>query len=617
MSFADLSQVAGKGFDFVIIGGGTSGLCVAARLSENPKVSVVVLEAGQANIADPLIITPGGFRRQLGDPAYDWMHKTVPQTTNGGFEYVINGGKGLGGSSRMSFLSWNKPAKEDMDVWEKLGNPGWNWNSFAEFSKRSERHVTKHRHTTLDEVPGHSPGLYGEHGPISVSVPAEIWEGNTYVLKTMEGLGVPILDNAVSGEVQGVWTSLSSIDPENQSRCYAVTGYLLPNVDRPNLTVLPGARVQELIMVTDQDLTSASGVRFAYNSSVYEVYATREVILCAGALSSPSLLELSGIGDRSILEPLGIDVKFHLPGVGRNMQEHITHAGVCFELKDDTNLRTYDLMRDPEYMAQQAQLYLQEQRGLMTLLPSALAFLSVQTFSTRAATIIEEQVETLKNISGTFTEALLEQYRFQLEGLRDSHVPECEIIIFPGFRSAGTAPAAGKRYFTLAPALLHPWSRGEVHVSSADPEAQLRIDPHYLEERLDLELMVDIIKYARSVGQSAPLSDIIAAESLPGPTVISDGDIRDFVKNGIKSTWHTTGTLSMLPSNQNGVVDHELRVYGTKNIRVADLSVAPMQISSHTQTIAYAIAERGKYVPCFLMPATDNRLAADIIQAAL
>ncbi|KAH7929134.1 alcohol oxidase [Leucogyrophana mollusca] len=592
MSFADITRVAGQSFDFIIIGGGTSGLCVAARLSENPKVSVVVLEAGQANLADPLIMTPGGFLGQIGNPHYDWMRKTVPQKTNGGAEYIINSGKGLGGSSRMNFLSWNKPVREDMDAWEKLGNPGWNWDSFVDYSKKSEQYIPKRGY---DVTTKNEQELYGECGPLKVSFPAEIWEGSAYVLKVLEALGIPILDYPVPGEAHGAGISLSTIDPATQSRSYAVTDYLLPNADRPNLVVLTGARAQKIIVAADQNLLSASGVRFTHNNSIYEVYATLEVILCAGALSSPSLLELSGIGDRSILEPLGIDVKLHLPGVGRNLQEHITHMGACFELKQDTDILTYDLTRDPAYVGKHGQTHQQRYRDPLALaLPSTLAFLPVQKFSARADIITDHQVEKLKRSSAAaMTVDLVEQYEIQLDFLRNPRIPECEIITFPGFFGYGKfAPAEGKRYFTLMPTLLHPWSRGTVHVNSEDPDAHPCIDPHYLEEELDLELMVDIVKYVRSLGQMTPLKEIIAVEAVPGPTVVSDDDVRSYIKSGIKSTWHTMGTLSMLPLDRNGVVDHQLRVYGTTNIRVADLSIAPMQVSSHTQSVVYAIAER-------------------------
>ncbi|KZT25856.1 GMC oxidoreductase [Neolentinus lepideus HHB14362 ss-1] len=611
MVLADIARISGQRFNFVIIGGGTSGLCLAARLTENPKVTVAVLEAGPAHLNDPAILTPAAFTRQIANSEYDWMFKTAPQAHTGDIEYTINSGKGLGGSSCMNFLAYNRPTREDIDAYETLGNPGWNWESFEKYCKRSERYDADELYprsvstesTAWRFIPGRPEALskYGQKyeqdtlgidGNLALSFPAVVSGGDLALRATLESKGIRALQSPLQGEVTGTWCSVSTIDIATQTRANSVTAYLQPNMDRPNLRVLTGAFVNKIITSVSQAGVTASGVEFTHGGVVHEVYTDGDVVLCAGALQSPKILELSGIGSKKILEKAGVETKLDLPGVGNNVQEHISHAGVSFELKDDNDIQTWDLLRNPDIAAKQRELYINQKQGLLTMVPSSLTFLPLQTFSHSAAAIINRQAERLQKDSHLYTAATLAQYQIQLANLRDPRLPDIEFIGFPGFRGYPNVPEPGKRYYSLVPALCHPFSRGSTHIASNDPRDIPRIDPCYLEQSVDLDIMVEIFKFCRSLGKEGPLKDIITKEVNPGPDILEGDQIREHVKLGFKSTWHTCGSLSMLPLESGGVVDPQLKVWGTSNIRVADLSVAPLQVASHTQALVYSIAEK-------------------------
>ncbi|TFK50444.1 GMC oxidoreductase [Heliocybe sulcata] len=592
MVFADIARISGKRFNYVIVGGGTSGLCLAARLTENPNITVAVLEAGPAHLNDPLILTPAAFTRQIGNPEYDWMYKTVPQKHTDDLEYIINSGKGLGGSSCMNFLAYNRPTQEDIDAYEQLGNPGWNWSSFEQYCKKSERFTPGRPEALSAYGQRYQQHTLGIDGPLAISFPAVVSGGDLALRATLESKGIHALDSALRGEVTGTWCSVSTIDPATQTRANSVTAYLQPNIDRPNLEVLTEALVNRIITSVSASGVTASGIEFTHGGVTHEVYVDGDVVLCAGAVQSPKILELSGIGDRRVLELAGVDVKLDLPGVGNNVQEHISHAGVSFELKDDNDIQTWDLLRNPDIAAKQRQLYIEQKQGLMTMVPSGLTFLPLQTFSRNAEAIINRHAERLEKESHLYTAATLAQYHIQLANLRNPKLPDIELIGFPGFRGFPNTAQPGKRYYSLVPALCHPFSRGNIHITSNNPQDAPRIDPRYLEEEIDLDIMVEVFKFLRSLGNESPLKDIVTKEANPGHELTDEDQIRQHVKRGFKSTWHTCGSLSMLPRLSDGVVDPQLKVWGTRNIRVADLSVAPLQVASHTQALVYSIAEK-------------------------
>ncbi|EIW53745.1 GMC oxidoreductase [Trametes versicolor FP-101664 SS1] len=581
-----IAKVSGKTFDFVIIGGScasTAGLALAARLSENCGVSVAVLEAGKAHLDDELVLTVQGWQRQFMNPEYDWKFPTVPQQNAKGKTLLWSRGKGLGGSSAMNFLMWSRPQREDVDAFEALGNPDWNWERFYEYSKKTEKFCPPSE-TSTDDL--YNKDAVGSNGPLSISFARTTSNAELPFRKSLRDSGITLSNDALSGSVLGAWKTASVIDPVTNTRSYATNAYLLPAVDRPNLHVLTEAYVTKII--TSKSATGevvASGVEFQHDGTTHIVHVAKEAILSAGAIKSPQILELSGIGDRSVLEPLGVQVQFVLPSVGTNVQEHITHNAMAFLMHEERGIVTSDLLRDPAFLAN----FVNANPDFKGLAFTGLNFVSLQSISSRADEIIRELEAKFALEAASYPPGLKEQYEQQLKHLKDPNVPDVEIMVTPF--SFNPTPAT-KPIIAILPTLIHPFSRGTIHAASADPTAPPAIDPHYFAHDADLAIFTEAWKFARKVAHTGAFSSLVATEVAPGPAVKTDEQIREYVRNNFVTTWHTCGSLSMLPQDKGGVVDPKLKVYGTQNIRVVDLSIVPLQITSHTQALVYAIAEQ-------------------------
>jgi len=360
--------------------------------------------------------------------------------------------------------------------------------------------------------------------------------------------------------------------------------------------VLVSAHVAEVITTRSADGTlTATEVKFFCEGAPYIVNVGKETILCAGAINSPQILELSGIGEKAALGSAGIDVKLELPGVGNNMQDHY-YIAISYEIKDSfyDSLNTFDALQNPELAEQEMALYA-EKTGLFTMYILGLMFAPLESLTSDAANINDTYLTAIEAgiKNGKYPAGLQKQYAIQLERIKKQQ-PSCEILVFPGMSAPGLQLEPGKKYVSLAPATNHPFSRGSIHITSKDPLAPPAIDPATFKEDYDLAVMVETVKFARKIAQQEPFASMLAGADLrPGPDVQTDEDIAEkFVKPFVSTTFHTSSTLSMLPREDGGVVDNRLKVYGTTNIRVADTSIIPLHINAHTQAIAYAIGEQ-------------------------
>ncbi|KAJ6490230.1 GMC oxidoreductase [Mycena vitilis] len=582
-------DVSGKTFDYVIIGGGTAGLVLASRLSEDPSVTVVVLEAGEANLGDPDILIPGQFGATFLNPKHDWAFPTEKQRFSNDKEFIWSRGKGLGGSSGMNFCAWIKPPAADIDAFEKLGNFGWNWEEYKKYSQRSE---TFHppAQEQMDLYPHtYDTELHGTSGPIHTTIPFHYHALDELFQQTLVSKGLKSIDDPYGGNLNGTWIANANLDPRTWTRSYAATGYLMPAQDRSNLTVLTEATVTRILFddpVAGQQLT-AKGVEFVHNDSTSQVNAKNEVILCAGTIQSPQILELSGIGRPEILEKIGVEMKIQLEGVGENVQDH-TFVGVSFELTGSPD--TYDRMRDPEYMAEALRLY-EQGLGPQRVGITSFAYIPLSTATAEAEELIHGAAECIA-ASDDVSPGRREQLDLQLENLRDDNGVDLEIIAFPGFFTKISIPEPKKTYVTILCVLNHPLSRGTIHAKSANPFDLPTVDPCYFENDFDLEILVQHIKYARTMVETEPFKSGVVREIDPGPDCVSDEEIREYIKNTHGTSWHTVGSCSMLPRDKQGVVDPELQVYGTNNLRIVDISIVPIHIAAHTQATAYMIAEK-------------------------
>ncbi|THH03678.1 hypothetical protein EW145_g6089 [Phellinidium pouzarii] len=582
---AALLEISGMSFDYVVIGGGTTGLTVAARLAENPHITVAVLEAGSERLNDPLINIPAQFGKHFGDSRYDWNVNTVPQEHANGRSFAWPSGKVLGGSSAINFFTWSNPPSQDIDDWERLGNPGWNWSRFSASLKKTESLTAPSEEIATKYRQVFNPEAYGTSGPLKTSFPS-----------TLLNTGIKVSKDPHNGDPIGTSMLPCTIDSKTFTRSYAATAFYEPNANKPNFYVLCNALVHRILTKEPRsnDLSvkvEAEAVEFEYDGKIHLVYAAKEIILSAGALMSPRILELSGVGDKRILDSLGIKTIIDLPGVGSNLQEHIFGV-VIFEVDPSLGYKTLDLLADEDYAAAQLKLHAEGQ-GLFRINLLSYSFLPLSSVASpedarrliaRQRRSIEERLE-----DGKLPPGLKEQWMMQLAEYENGTSGDCELVYFPGY--FGGAPEKGT-FISIYFASNHLFSRGTIHVVSTDPHIQPSADPHYFEEEIDIEVMTETVKFIRSLPDIEPFKNMVVREVVPGTSCSTTEEIREFIKGSFTTTFHTVGTLSMLPRSQNGVVDPNLRIYGSKNIRVADTSIVPLHIAAHTQSTAYAIGEQ-------------------------
>jgi choline dehydrogenase-like flavoprotein len=424
----------------------------------------------------------------------------------------------------------------------------------------------------------------GEHGPVHAVVNREVPDHQLAWIPTVAGsTTIPKNLESLAGNPIGVEYQPSSVDPTRYVRSYSANAYL--PVAGNNLDVLTGTKVAKITLDEVGKSYRATGVTLENGTAIA---ASREVILSAGTIQSPQLLELSGVGQKSVLAAAGIPQLIDLPGVGENLQDHI-RVQVSYQLKD--NYTSFDKLRsNSTFAAEQLALWKANQPSLYDYTASGYIFANW-----KQVVGDDSAIKTLtKTAIGTSTHpADVEKLKF----LDNSKVPQLEVIFSDGYTGVKGYPAVGtplygKGFFTLIAGLMHPLSRGSVHVNPADKTGKPVIDPHYLDNEADIQALVASIKFCRKLALTEPLRSTWDAEYEPGlDAVTTDAQWRDFVLNTTLSIFHPTGTCAMLPQAKGGVVDADLTVYGTSNLRVVDASVMPIQISAHIQTAVYGIAE--------------------------
>ncbi|KAK3290380.1 putative choline dehydrogenase [Chaetomium fimeti] len=589
-------------FDFIIVGGGTAGLAVAARLSEHPRFKVGVLEAGPLAVGDSEVNCPGFAGRALGTPL-DWGFETAPQKSLGGRTVPWARGKVIGGSSALNYMTWNRAARQDYDDWRDLGNPGWGWDDLLPFFKKSESF-----HEPSSAIQKETPvalhdGVIGHSGPVRVSYPREFTATHKLWHRTLNSIGVETNDNHLAGSNTGCWTSVVSVDPRNVTRSYAATAYYEPISSRSNLFVLTGAEVDEILLTRDENAPSpwkAEGVRFSHGGAKFSAFARREVILSAGSVQSPQILELSGVGGSAVLSAARITVKVDNPNVGENLQDHLTTTSV-FEV--DPNMSNPDDLQVDSVLAAAQKEYLEARTGPLTILPVSVSYVPAAKFIQQdTLNMLLSSAATNAVRSPTAERDRMLHRRFDSRSSMLGHV---EFIFDLGDWGIGRPPgiASGKKYASLLQILQYPFSTGSVHIKPATKDNELgprlTIDPQYFggtNGHLDLEIALHAHRFAEKITSAQPLASIIQAQVWPSPAeTTTDQDLRSWLRHVATTDWHPVGTCAMGGSAgaAGGVVDERLRVYGVEGLRVVDASVMPLQISAHLQATVYAIAEKG------------------------
>jgi len=529
-------EQADESFDYVIVGGGAAGAILASRLSEDGDATVCLLEAGPADW-HPFLHMPAGYIKSVFNPTYAWQFTSEPNPLTQNRRIPLPQGRTLGGSTSINGLVYNRGQREDFDGWATMGNPGWSYAEVLPYFMRNERRV------------GGDPLYRGREGPQPVSDIEWIHPISERFIAGAQGLGLP-RNPDYNGESQaGVGYFQRTID--GRWRMSTARGYLWPARKRANLSVHTRAHALGILF----DGQRAVGVRYARGTSLgtaKQVRARREVIVCCGALNTPKLLQLSGVGPAGLLNSLGIPVVRDSPGVGANLSDHFS-VRIVRGVKDMTTIN--ELSRMPRLTGQVAR-WLLGKPSILALSPSLVHWF----WQSRPGL-------PRPDLQGVFTPA---SYREGYVGMLDT---------YPGM-TCGVWPH-------------RPHSRGSVQARSADPFADPLIQPNYLADERDGAMLLGGMRLARELLQTPELASIATAESLPGPQVRSDDELLDFARRYGVSSYHVNGTARMgAKDDRDAVVDAELRVHGLQGLRIVDASVMPTIPSANTCAATMMIAEK-------------------------
>ncbi|KIM35567.1 GMC oxidoreductase [Hebeloma cylindrosporum] len=604
--FVAAVRAAAQDFDYVIVGGGASGALVAAKLSANPSVRVAILEAGFL-VENNAAIVPALFGSFIGNPDLDWGFTSTPQDHLNGRQLGLPRGKALGGTAAVNGMYFVRGSTAEYDAWEKLGNPGWNWNTINEHIKSIES-FTPAPPEIAQEFGSEDAG-HGTQGPINVTF-SNYYAPNSVIpafRKTMQSLGVAGNKAASAGSNLGVYEVPTAVDHTNRTRSYVVNGFLEPNKNRQNLVINTGALVTNINFASGSPLL-ATGVQYIQNNvtKILKVKPSGKVILAAGTYQTPKILQLSGIGNATLLKSLNIEARNNLPGVGQNLQDHVGVLGV-WEINPAVG-QSYDaILTNATFATEQWASYLANRTGVYASVPgSTVVFMPYSAFipPARLTQLKADLDQELKAFKGTPYET---QLALQRQILDDESVPQVELVMTTQVQSALVTPELGKSYLSIAANVVRPFSRGSVYPSSTDPTARPAINLNYLGihhgKPLQLAFLVPLIQNRMSdfqilkeafsfvlnnVTKTAPFSDILTV--LREPSNTTDAGISQYIIDNIFSVWHPCGSSSMLPISQNGVVDSKLKVYGTKNVHVVDAGLIPLELSTHTMATVYGNA---------------------------
>lgn len=475
--------MASKTYDIVIIGGGTAGLVLANRLSENASLQILVIESGQDRTSDPSTLTPGAWPL-LANPSTSWIFQTTPQDDTGGKVLTVPQGRALGGSSAINSFLFVPTSQTHIEAWEKLGNKGWSYETFNKALRKA---------ATLHTTSGAKEG----DGPLQVRVS----EPTTLLQKAwvdgLEAIGFPRSD-PFAGHVCGAVIAPESIDPATRQRSYATNAYLDPVRSRANLTILTETTVTKVLLdkpSSGKDAV-AKGVQYISKDGTSQtVNARKEVIISAGAINSPRLLELSGIGGSKLLQSVGVEVVVDNPHVGENLQNHI-FTGVAFEVNDDVDTIDAFFRQEPEAVAAAMEEYATKGTGPMsTCNMITTAHLPLPEFHTDdGRKELQQLLATLKpndnaQHSSVTTPAFAEAHEhFVRSILTDPQQPLGFYVMGPAFvpfEAPSPDYRAPGKWISIAVEISHPLSRGSVHITSAAPEHAgsnegVSVDPRYL-----------------------------------------------------------------------------------------------------------------------------------------
>ena len=526
-------------YDYIIVGAGSAGCVLANRLSEDEGKTVLLLEAGGVD-RNIFIHIPAGFFKTISNPSVNWLYTTEAEESSRNRKISWPRGKVLGGSSSINGHLIVRGQREDYDGWRQLGNAGWSFDDVLPYFKRFES-----AEVGDDE-------FRGRHGPIRVRESIEQHPLAQVFMDACEELGIPRNPDYNGATQEGVGFFQYALG--DARRMSTARGFLKPARRRRNLQVETKALTKWIFTKEGR----ATGVRFKHDGFEREAHARCEVILSAGSIASPQILERSGIGDGERLKEHGVEVVHALPGVGENLQDHYV-ARFCCHAK---NVETFNERARGIRLGWEVLRYAFTRKGLLTTAPGNVSA-SIKVMPGVATPDVQLAFAPASYVEG------------QLGVLDD----------FPGM--------------TCGVWQHRPASRGSIHLASTDPEVQPSICPNYLTDVIDQDTMIGGLRKAREIFSQPALAKYVDIETVPGPEVQTDAEILDFARRTGNTVYHPIGTCKM-GTDPMAVVDPELKLHGLDRLRVADASVMPLMPSANTNAAVLMIAEK----------------AADMIKAA-
>ena len=518
-------------YDFVVVGAGSAGCVLANRLSADPANKVLLLEAGGSDNRF-WVHVPVGYLYCMGNPATDWCYKTQPEDGLNGRALNYPRGKLLGGCSSINGMIYMRGQARDYDQWRQLGNTGWGWDDVLPWFRKSERHY------------GPADDFHGVDGEMRVEKQRLNWPILEAVCDAAEEIGIARTEDFNRGDNEGA--GYFPVTQKGGVRWNARKAFLEPARKRPNLRVETNAHVERLVL----DGRRVSGLVFSQNGETKRIAVRREVVMAAGAIGTPQILQLSGLGPAGVLKQHGIEVVHELPGVGENLQDHL-QIRTIFRI---SGARTLNEMSQSRFGQARIGLeYLLRRSGPMAMAPSQLGIFTKSDPSFETANI---------------------EYHVQPLSLDAFGEP---LHAFPAI--------------TVSVCNLRPESRGTCHVASADFREAPAIKPNYLSTQTDRRVAADSIRHARRLMATRCMATYAPSEIKPGAAISSDEDLARAAGDIATTIFHPVGTARM-GSDPMAVVDDRLRVHGIAGLRVADASIMPTIVSGNTHAPVTMIAEK-------------------------